>query len=312
MRTGCLKILILTGFVLATATAENGKGEKLSAMEYTLHKGLVYSRVDEDLKLDLFLPRTASHPIACVMVIQGGGFNAQNGQRFRPFAEYLAMNGFAAALIAYRGRPDHTYQETVSDIKAAVRYVRKISEDYGISPDRIGAMGRSAGATLVALLAVTGGNEEFEGDGGHTGFSSRIQAAMGISGIYDFVARFASKEQISLQPRLDEKKRTNGEWIGAPFSSVNEHWLRASAINHIDPKDPPMLLIHSKNDRTVPWLQSQDIHKAMIEAGISSDIEISEDGGHGGPANAKELMVTFFRKVLAEQHAALDADKRLR
>ena len=73
-----------------------------------------------------------------------------------------------------------------------------------------------------------------------------------------------------------------------------------------------MLLLHSKNDQVVPWMQSKDMHKTMIVAGTSSDIIISEDGGHSGPANAKELMVTFFRKVLVEQGAAPDADKRRR
>jgi len=294
-------------FAAAIIAPEDSKGLD---MEFTLHKGLVYSSVTEKLTMDLFIPQGATKAVPCVIVIQGGGFRKQDGQRFLPFAEHLAKNGFAAALIAYRGRPDNTYQNTISDIKAAVRFVRKISGDYNISSDRIGAMGRSAGATLAALLAVTGDVEGFEGDGGHEKFSSNIQAAVGISGVYDFLARYSSKEQRSLQPNLDEKKMSNCEWIGAPFSSFNEHWFRASAINHIDSEDPPMLLIHSKNDRTVPWLQSQDMHKTMIEAGISSDIEISEDGGHGGPANAKELMVTFFRKVLVEQGAAPDVDKQ--
>lgn len=301
--------LVMSYIVFAAAyiAPEDSKGLD---MEFTLHKGLVYSSLTQKLTMDLFIPEGDTLAVPCVIVIQGGGFRSQDGQRFLPFAEHLANNGFAAALIAYRGRPDHTYQNTISDIKAAVRFVRKISEDYNISTDKIGAMGRSAGATLAALLAVTGEVEEFEGDGGHENFSSRIQAAVGISGVYDFPARYSSKEQRSLQPKLDEKKMSNSEWIGAPFSSTSEHWLRASAINHIDPEDPPMLLIHSKNDRTVPWLQSQDMYKTMIEAGISSDIEISEDGGHGGPANAKELMVTFFRKVLVEQGAALNIGKQ--
>jgi acetyl esterase/lipase len=268
-----------------------------------VHKGLVYSSVERKLKMDLYLPRKTAEAVPCVIVIQGGGFRAQDGQRFRPFAEHLAENGFAAALIAYRGQPDHTYKATIADTKAAVRFVRKISSKYSINPDRIGAMGCSAGATLAALLAVTGGVEGLEGDGGYSQFSSRIQAAVGIAGVYDFVARFTVEEQRLLQPKLDAKLKSNGEWIGAPFSPTNEHWLRASAINHIDANDPPMLLIHSRNDQTVPWMQSRDMHKKMTGAGIKSQIELSETGGHGGPPNAKELMVTFFRKVLVEKDA---------
>jgi len=259
--------------------------------------------------MDLYLPEDTTKAVPCVIVIQGGGFRAQDGQRFRPFAEYLAENGFAAALIAYRGQPEHTYQVTIADIKAAVRFVRKISSKYGINPNRIGAMGRSAGATLAALLAVTGGIVELEGDGGHSQFSSRIQAAVGISGVYDFVARFTVKEQTSIQPKLEMKLKSNSEWIGVPFSPANEHWLRASPINHIDSKDPPILLIHSKNDQTVPWMQSRNMHKAMMRVGIKSEIELCKTGGHAGPPNAKELMVVFFRKVLVEQDSPVDEAK---
>jgi acetyl esterase/lipase len=232
------------------------------------------------------------------MVIQGGAFKSQDGQGFRPFAEHLAREGLGAALVAYRGRPGHTYLDTMADIKAAVRFVRKISGDHGIAPERIGAMGRSAGATLALLLAVSGDVEEFEGHGGNAGFSSLIQAAVGIAGVYDFTARFTEEEQISVQPELDTKIKSNSEWIGAPFSPEDEHWLRASAVNHVSSETPPILLMHSKDDRVVPWMQSRDMHTTLREAGIPSRIQLSDTGRHAGPPNARERMVAFFRKVL--------------
>ena len=265
--------------------------------EYTVHEGLLYSRSDEDLTLDLFLPRTASEPVSAVMVIQGGAFLSQDGQRFRPFAEHLAGEGFAAALISYRGRPDHTYLDTMADIQAAVRFVRKISADHGIDADRIGAMGRSAGATLAVLLAVSGNVEKFGDAGVHAQFSSRIQAAVGIAGVYDFVARFTVEEQISLQPQVDTKIESNGEWIGTPFSPTDEHWLRASAITHVNPGTPPILLMHSKDDQVVPWVQSREMHTALRQAGSPSEIALCDTGGHAGPPNARERMVAFFRDV---------------
>lgn len=132
-----------------------------SRSECVLHEGLSYSSADPLLKLDLFLPPATARTVPCVMVIAGGGFLAQDGQRFRHFAVSLVVNGFAAALIAYRGRPHHTCRETISDAKAAVRFVRSISGEYGIDPDRIAAVGRSAGGALAVLLAVTGGMGEF-------------------------------------------------------------------------------------------------------------------------------------------------------
>jgi len=42
----------------------------------------------------------------------------------------------------------------MADVTTAVRFLRKVSGEYGIDPNRIGVLGRSAGATLAALLAV--------------------------------------------------------------------------------------------------------------------------------------------------------------
>lgn len=269
---------------------------------FIVHKDLVYSENDRELTLDLFLPKKRNEPVPCVMVFQGGGFNAQDGQKFRPFALYLAEHGLAAALVAYRGRPDHTYLDTVADTKAAVRYIRKFSNQYGIDPERIGAMGRSAGGTLAGLLAVTGGLPEFEGRGGHPEYSSRIQAAVAYAGVFDFVARFTDVRHIALQPNVKTKIGQNGEWVGSPFASDNRDWLRASAINHADPEDPPMLFLHCKNDPTVPWRQSQEMYETMKTAGADASLIYYETGGHGfkdlGEAPMAE-MVQFFRETLS-------------
>ncbi len=268
---------------------------------YTVRKGLAFSETDKDLRLDLYLPDNAREAVPCVMVIQGGGFLAQTGERFRPFAVHLAEHGFAAALISYRGRPDHGYRETIADTKAAVRFVRKVSEKYKIDPERIGAMGRSAGGTLAGLLAVTGGVEQFEGGGGHGEFSSRIQAAVAYAGVFDFVGRFTDEEQIALQPRYRSKIASNGEWIGAPFSPEDEHWRNASAIRHVNEGEAPVLFIHCKDDATVPWIQSRDMSERMKAAGVESSVKYFDSGGHGFRGLGEvpmEEMVRFFGEAL--------------
>lgn len=305
-----LAALPISATIGAPADGENpaaAKNQNDAATDhrFTVHKGLVYSRpdsrADEPLKLDLFLPSDSARPLPCVVVIQGGGFRSQDGQRFRPFAVYLAKRGFAAALIAYRGIPGHPYRDTLADVKAAVRFIRSVSGQYNLDPDRIGAVGRSAGGTLAALLAVTGDEKDLEGDGGHAEYSSRIQAAVAYAGVFDFVARFTDPRQIDLQPRLETKKQTNGQWIGAPFSPENEHWLRASAVNHVDKNDPPILLVHCKDDATVPWPQSRDMHAKLTQAGVAAEVMYYETGGHGFQNLKKEsqaAMVLFFRKNL--------------
>jgi len=270
----------------------------MNSESFTVTENMQYSESDPQLTLDLFVPREPSEPVPCIIVIQGGGFKSQDGNRFLPFAEYFASHGYAAALISYRGRPKYTYQTTIQDVKSAVRYVRHIASVYPINPDKIGAMGRSAGATLAALLAVTG--DDPVNDNKNQEVSCSIQAAVAFAGVFDFIARFSDSSHIDLQPNIQEKIQANGEWIGASFSVHNKHWKNASAINYLDKNDAPILFMHCKDDQTVPWIQSQDMFEKMHDLGIPSDIFYFEKGGHGFELDDKELylhpMISFFRK----------------
>jgi len=297
--------LLPTCLVIATTAVAKPTDAKPPPTEYTLHSGLHYSDADPKLTLDLYLPREVPKPAPCVVVIQGGGFVGQDGKRFRPYAEYLADHGIAAALIAYRGRPNHTYRDTMADVKAAVRYVRKNAKAHNMDPSRIGAMGKSAGGTLTALLDVTGDVKDIEANGGDHEISSRIQAAVAFAGVFDFVSRFTNPRQIALQPKLDKKKKTNGEWIGEPFSPSSKAWQAASAVNYIDKGDAPILLLHCKDDATVPWLQTEEMALRLRKTGVPVEVEYFATGGHGFKTKDRNApmarMVAFFRKTLAKQ-----------
>jgi pectinesterase len=302
-------ILILI-LVLSARFAEPAEKGKKDTSGFTLHKGLVFTEGKTPLKLDLYIPENQSKPVPCIMVIQGGGFKPQNGSRFRPFAEKFAKAGFAAALISYRGRPKNNYIDTMADVKASVRFIRSVSSKYKINPDKIGSMGRSAGGTISVLLGVSGEVKELEGKRGHAKYSSRIQASIGLAGVYDFIGRVTDKEQTAQVSNVDTKKATNGEWIGAPFSEKNEHWLRAAAINHIDKNDPPIILFHCKNDGTVPWQQSRDMFEKLKTIKNGSELKLFDKGGHGvGVKRLDKMMIDFFNKTLNGKPASSNRKK---
>jgi acetyl esterase/lipase len=285
---------LLTLAITLTASFIRAEERSDESADITIVKGLKFSEAVPELTLDLYLPEATNESVPCVITIQGGGFRAQDGQRFRSFAVHLATHGFAAALISYRGSPEHQHRDTVADVQASVRYIRSVSKTHRIDPTRLGATGRSAGGTLAALLAVTGNQADPD---------CRIQAAVCFAGVYDFVSRFTDKEQLAMQPKHETKIKTNGEWIGAAFSPTDKDWLAVSAITHVDPQDPSILFLHSRDDATVPWIQSRDMHLAMTRAGIPSEIRIYETGGHGvrpEGKNSLDAIVAFLRKHLVQ------------
>ena len=256
------------------------------------------------LKLDLYVPTSAAGPVPGMVVIPGGGFRPQSREKFAAEARILADAGFASASIGYRGAPDDTFEATVADTKAAVRYLRANAAQFNIDPDYIGAFGQSAGGHLAVMLAVSGGDEELDGDGGNPDVSSRVQAAVSFAGVFDFVSRLRDGGQQA--ENLDQKRRTNGAWVGEPFSEDSLRWKQASPYYRVTSDDPPVLFVHCKDDATVPYQQSVDMAERMKVFRPQSRLLLFERGGHGirnsreGDVKARAWAETiaFLRKTL--------------
>jgi len=89
-----------------------------------------------------------------VIIAPGGGFcNQSREKEGYKIAEFLNKNRIAAFVLEYRLNP---YEAPVCylDMQRAIRYVRRHAEAYGLRPDRIGAMGFSAGGYVVGASAI--------------------------------------------------------------------------------------------------------------------------------------------------------------
>jgi acetyl esterase/lipase len=272
----------------------------------TVCRDLEYARPDgHALRLDLYLPANRPQPAPCVIVIAGGGFLAQDRTRFGFVAAYLAARGFAAACIDYRGAPDNTFPATIGDTKSAVRWVRAHAKEFALDPARIGAIGQSAGGHLAVMLAVSADVVTLEGVGHAAGVSSRIQAAVSLAGVFDFISRL--KEGGHQTRALEEKRRTNGAWIGEPFSVTSERWRQASPINHVTADDAPVLFVHCRGDATAPFAQSVQMFEALQPLSPRSKLVLYDGGGHGvlraAGTNARMWAeaIAFFTVIFASR-----------
>jgi endo-1,4-beta-xylanase len=106
-----------------------------------------------------FLPESATATGAAVIICPGGGhaFLAWDSEGTN-VAQWLAAHGVAGFALQYRlaRETNSTYQVEVhalQDTQRAIRLVRSRAQEWGISPERIGVMGFSAGGQLAALAA---------------------------------------------------------------------------------------------------------------------------------------------------------------
>lgn len=93
-----------------------------------------------------------------VLVIPGGGFTFQSNSGVAPEDQYeggvlaskLNAAGFAAFVLSrYRVDP-YRMPIPLLDAQRAIRYIRYHAADFGVDPDKVGAVGFSAGGFLVA------------------------------------------------------------------------------------------------------------------------------------------------------------------
>jgi len=232
--------------------------------------------------LDLFLPeKPVQKPIPCVVCVHGGGWRVNRRVWFEPFAQYLADRGFAAVTIDYRMLPAVTIKECIYDAKAAVRWVRTHAEEFNIDPDRIGAIGASAGAQMVALLGTTGDVPELEGSGGNPDQSSAVQAVVGIA-----------------TPSF--RLSTNRKWFERFGIGMDELKL-ISPYENISSNSAPLYLIHGDADQVVPPANSQELYEKYQAVGVHVELTWIPGEGHGfyeGNDRGIALATEFFKKVL--------------
>lgn len=275
---------------VAQAARKNGKGaadpegqpprRELPA-SVKVERDIVYARYGaREVKLDLYLPKEPASPsIPCIVVVHGGGWRSGDKTRFAHIAGALAAQGYAAACIGYRLLPEVEFPAPVLDCKAAVRWVRAHAGRHGLDPDRIGAIGGSAGGHLVAMLGTSDTVAALEGEGGNAGVSSRVQAVVAMATPADMT-------------RLGDRQN-----LGADLARL------ISPVTHVTPHAAPTLLLHGTRDTLVPMAQSELLLERYRQAGAKAELVKIEDGVHAFWNGAHfdrsmQLAVKFFRDTL--------------
>ena len=205
-------------------------------------EGVVYGKGGgRDLKLYLFAPkdRKASHP--GIVFVHGGAWKKGSPAMYFRQAAYMASKGYVGASIEYRLSEEAAFPAAVEDAKCAVRWMRANAKRYRIDPDKIAAVGGSAGGHLVGMLGVMNEEDGLEGTGGHAGYSSKVNAVVAFYGVFDF-----------LKLGVKNPEGAIAAFLGGLPDEVPEVYKQASPITYVDKSDAPFLLLHGTADKLVP------------------------------------------------------------
>jgi acetyl esterase/lipase len=250
---------------------------------------------DRSLKLDVIKPKAESDKARpCIVWIHGGGW--QNGNKTsgtQRLAALVASGDYVGVSVGYRLTDETAWPGQIHDCKAAIRWVRANAKTLGINPDKIGVWGSSAGGHLVSMLGTSGDVKELEGKNGSPDVSSRVTCVVDFCGPSDFLALGVDN------PRLNDPAGPVYKLLGGPLKEKQDAAKEASPITHVTADDPPFLIVHGTEDRTVAIRQAELLHGAQKKVNNNTTFVKITGGGHGiGGPKVEERVQNFFAKHL--------------
>ena len=111
---------------------------------------------------------------------------------------------------------------------------------------------------------------------------------------------FGPTDFSNLNARLEAANSPVSRLLGGPVGENKEKAAAASPVTYVSKDDPPFLIMHGDQDRTVPIAQSEELAEALKKAGVEVRLITLEGAAHGGPQfqtpENRKIIEVFFDK----------------
>ncbi|MCG6189454.1 alpha/beta hydrolase [Maribellus maritimus] len=218
---------------------------QLKAQHFDVEKSvLVYKQIDgHQLEMIIYRPTKLSDiKLPSIVLFFGGGWVSGDPSHFQLQAEYYASRGMVAICPDYRTKNRHKTSpfESVKDARSAMRYIKIHADELGVDTSKIVAGGGSAGGHLAACTAIIDKVNESTDD-------------LSVSPV--------PKALILFNPVVDTGKKGYGQ------EKMDGREFALSPVHNISTGVPPTLIMHGKNDTTVPYENVVRFKQAMKQEG---------------------------------------------
>lgn len=183
--------------------------------------------------------------------------------------QWLQEQGISAFVLKYRTagwwaffshdryvRRGVRHPDAIDDMRQALRYVRAHASEWGIDPDRIGAMGFSAGGHLVMSAAE---------------FLEQEERPAFVAPIYPVVTM--------TEPCVH--KRSRRALLGESRKNNPDLRQSLSLERHVPDDCPPVFLVNCQDDPIVKYHNSELLDSALVAHHVEHRYIQYKTGGHG-------------------------------
>lgn len=209
--------------------------------------------------LQVFSPPLDRNTHAAALVFPGGSYiRLSYNLEGTEVCDWLNSIGMTCLLVKYRVPEAAHFPESTEDLEdaqQAMRLARSHAAEWGIDPQRIGAIGFSAGAHLAAVLST------------HPDFQGKNVPASTVNAEPDF--------QMLLYPG----------WLNGADGKVNPAVLPTA-------KTPPTFLVMAENDYTAHVENALVYFQALKDAKVPAEMHLFTQGGHGFGLRPTDLPIS--------------------
>ncbi len=230
---------------------------------------------------------------AALLVTPGGGYSVividVEGYEVGP---WLSERGWTVFVLYYR-LPGEGWANRadvpLADAQRAMRLIRSRAAQYGFDPNKVGALGFSAGGHVCADLATRYGAKVYDPVDAADQLSARPAIAAPIYAVQSMsmpLAHGGSRDMLLGSNPSPEMQRAH------------------SPAHNVTAATPPCFLAHAEDDTVVSVENTVEMRAALKAAGVTVETHLFTAGGHGlglpGPAGEparrwKEMFVTWAK-----------------
>lgn len=217
-------------------------------------------------------------PRPVVLICPGGGYQVLAIEKEgHAVARWFNERGIHACVLKYRLK-EYGWPAPLQDVLRALRILRSQAAERGIDAERVGVLGFSAGGHVAGMATTLWDAPEGRVGDALDAVSARPDFSMLIYPV------------VSMQAPYGHTGSRHNLLGNPPDPALCE---RLSLDTQVSPRTPPVFLVHTAEDASVPVQQSLILARALADTGVPVDLHVYARGPHGfgmlpghGPASS--------------------------
>ncbi|MBE6656669.1 MAG: alpha/beta hydrolase [Ruminococcaceae bacterium] len=250
---------------------------------YDIHTEMCYGEAPQNT-MDIYMPKgIEGETRGVVLFIHGGSWMGGDKNEEALRCRILASRGYIAATMNYTLRTEenadsYTVFSVLDEIDAALDAVKDFAALHGVTVEKAGVSGYSAGAHLALLYAYSRAHSA----------PVEIAFASSMAGPADISERSFGTDMTKRIATLLTGVTVTDEMLES--GEADELLASVSPTMHVTPSSPPTAMIQGGRDNIVPPSNAQVLAETLDKNGVAHDFIYLKNSDHS-------LLQNFFKHL---------------